>query len=150
MEKLNLTKNMNRTLRTMFVASLISIFALIIPTTVSAQDAKIDKAVGNFCNKLDGLITALYALDQANETGTYKEFTKAYNKTVKAWNKFVKSADKLEKVEYKESVNAYNNIVDAVNLIEGESIDDKTANKINKHVGNASDTILSLQTMHCK
>ena len=141
---------MNSTFRTLLIAALISFFTLFVPTTASAQDAKIDKAVADFCNKLDGFIISLNALDQANETGTYKEFDKAYNKAVKAWNKFVKSADKLENVEYKESVNAYNDLVDAVNLIQGEDIDDHTAKKIDKHVENASDTILSLQTMECK
>lgn len=141
---------MNSTFRTLLIAALISFFTLFVPTTASAQDAKIDKAVADFCNKLDGFIISLNALDQANETGTYKEFDKAYNKAVKAWNKFVKSADKLENVEYKESVNAYNDLVDAVNLIQGEDIDDHTAKKIDKHVDNASDTILSLQTMECK
>ena len=141
---------MNSTFRTLLIAALISFFTLFVPTTASAQDAKIDKAVADFCNKQDGFIISLNALDQANETGTYKEFDKAYNKAVKAWNKFVKSADKLENVEYKESVNAYNDLVDAVNLIQGEDIDDHTAKKIDKHVDNASDTILSLQTMECK
>ena len=141
---------MNSTFRTLLIAALMSFFTLFVPTTVSAQDAKIDKAVADFCNKLDGFIISLNALDQANETGTYKEFDKAYNKAVKAWNKFVKSADKLENVEYKESVNAYNDLVDAVDLIQGEDIDDHTAKKIDKHVDNASDTILSLQTMECK
>ncbi len=141
---------MNSTFRTLLIAALISLFTLFVPTTASAQDAKIDKAVADFCNKLDGFIISLNALDQANETGTYKEFDKAYNKAVKAWNKFVKSADKLENVEYKESVNAYNDLVDAVDLIQGEDIDDHTAKKINKHVDNASDTMLSLQTMECK
>ena len=148
--KTKFQEHMDWTLRTLLVAALISIFAVFVPTTASAQDAKVDKAVANLCNKLDGLITALVVLDQANETGTYKEFTKSYNKAVKAWNKFVKSADKLENVEYKESVNAYNDLVDAVNLIEGDKVDKGTSNKINKHVDNASDTILSLQTMHCK
>ncbi len=141
---------MNSTFRTLLIAALISLFTLFVPTTASAQDAKIDKAVADFCNKLDGFIISLNALDQANETGTYKEFDKAYNKAVKAWNKFVKSADRLENVEYKESVNAYNDLVDAVDLIQGEDIDDHTAKKINKHVDNASDTMLSLQTMECK
>lgn len=150
MKKLNFKKNMDLTIRTLLVTFLISCFAVLIPTTVTAQDAKVDKAVANFCNKLGGVITALDALDQANETGTYNEFTKAYNKTVKAWNKFVKSADKLEKVEYKESEKAYNDLVDAVNLVQGDKIDDKTGKKIDKHVDSASDTILSLQTMECK
>ena len=150
MKKLNFKKNMDLTIRTLLVTFPISCFAVHIPTTVTAQDAKVDKAVANFCNKLGGVITALDALDQANETGTYNEFTKAYNKTVKAWNKFVKSADKLEKVEYKESEKAYNDLVDAVNLVQGDKIDDKTGKKIDKHVDSASDTILSLQTMECK
>lgn len=150
MKQLNFTKNMNSTFRTLLIAALISFFTVFVPSTASAQDAKVDKAVANFCNKLDGFITSLDALDQANETGTYKEFDKAYNKAVKAWNKFVKSVDKLENVEYNESVKAYNNLVDAVNLIQGDTIDDQTSKKIDKHVDSASDTILSLQTMQCK
>ena len=150
MKQLNFKKRMNWTLRTLVVASLLSFFIVLIPKTASAQDAKVDKAVANFCTKLGGLITALDVLDQTNETGTYDEFTKAYNKAVKAWNKFVKSADKLENVEYKESVKAYNNLVDAVNLIQGDKIDSQTGKKIDKHIDSASDTILSLQTMECK
>ena len=141
---------MNWIFHKLLVVALISTFTVLMPTTVAAQDAKVDKAVANFCNKLDGFVTALDVLDSANETGTYDEFTKAYNKAVKAWNKFVKSADKLEKVEYKESEKAYNDLVDAVNLVQGDSIDDQTGKKINKHIDNASDTILSLQTMECK
>jgi len=110
----------------------------------------VDKAVTKFCKKLEGLINAFDALDQANETGTYKEFTKAYKKAVRAWNKFVKSADKLETVEYNESMNAYNDLAEAVNLVEGDNMDKQTSNKIDKNVDRASDTITSLQTMQCK
>lgn len=141
---------MEWTLKTLLVAALISFFAVLIPTTASAQDAKVDKAVTNFCNKLDGLIFALDALDQANETGTYDEFTKSYNKASKAWNKFKKSADKLKNIEYNESVKAYHNLVNAVILIEGDNIYSHTGEEINKHIDSASDTILSLQTMECK
>ena len=150
MKYLNFKKNMGSTLRNLMVVGFILVFTLFIPITASAQDAKIDKAVAGFCNKLDGLITAVDNLKQVNNTGTDKEFYKAYDKTVKAWNKFVKSVDKLENVEYKESVNAYNDLIDAVNLIDGDDIDDHTTKKIDKHIDNAVDTIYSLQTMHCK
>lgn len=141
---------MKTTLRKLMTLGFILVFTLFMPTTASAQDAKIDKAVANFCNKLDGLITSLYELDEVNETGTDKEFDKAYNKAVKSWNKFVKSVDKLENVEYKESVNAYNDLVDAVNLFEGDTMNEQTSKKIDKHIDSVADTILSLQNMHCK
>ena len=150
MKQLNLDKNIGGKPVTLLVAAIILFFTILIPTTASTQDAKVDRAVSNFCNKLDGFITALDAMDVANESGTYDEFTKAYNKAIKAWNKFVKSTDKLEKVEYKESVKAYNNLVDAVNMIQGESIDEQTGKKINKHIDSASDTVSSLQTEECK
>ena len=133
-----------------FVAALISLFAILAPVTSLAQDAKLDKAEANFCKKLGGLITALNTLDETNETGTDAEFKKAYNNTVKAWNKFVKSADKLERVDYKESVNAYNNIVDAVNLIQGDNIDEQTGKKINEHIDNAAKTISDLLAIECE
>ena len=150
MNKLILLKNRRRPKHAMFIVALISLFAILAPATSLAQDAKVDKAETNFCEKLVGLITALNILDETNETGTYDEFTKAYNKTVKAWNKFVKSADKLEKVDYKESVNAYNNIVDAVNLIQQDNIDEQTGKKINEHIDNAANTISDLQVIECK
>jgi len=149
MKYLNFKKNMGSTLRNLMALGFILVLTLFMPTTASAQDAKIDKATANFCNKLDGLITAVNELDQVNETGTDKEFDKAYNKAVKSWNKFVKSVDKLENVEYKESIKAYNDLVDAVNLIGDDNMDDKTSKKINNHIDSAADTILSLQTMHC-
>jgi len=150
MNKLIPLKNKGWSMHAIFAAALISLFAILTPATSLAQDAKVDKAEANFCEKLVGLITALNILDETNETGTYDEFTKAYNKTVKAWNKFVKSADKLEKVDYKESVNAYNNIVDAVNLIQQDNIDEQTGKKINEHIDNAANTISDLQVIECK
>ena len=150
MNKMILLKNLGRSKHAMFIVALISLFAILAPATSLAQDAKLDKAEANFCEKLGGLITALNTLDETNETGTYDEFTKAYNKTVKAWNKFVKSADKLERVDYKVSVNAYNNIVDAVNLIQEDNIDEQTGKKINKHMDAATKTISDLQAIECK
>jgi hypothetical protein len=137
-------------LKIKLIATFLLLFALLVPVTGLAQDAKLDRAEANFCKKLGGLITALNTLEETNETGTYDEFSKAYNKTVKAWNKFVKSADKLENVEYKESVKAYNNLVDAVNMIQGDSMDDKTADKVGKHIDSAADTIADLQVVECK
>ncbi len=150
MNKPNLLKNKGRLIHAMFVAALVSLFTILAPATSLAQDTKLDKAEAKFCEKLGGFISALNTLDATSETGTYDEFTKAYNKTVKAWNKFVKSADKLEEVDYKESVNAYNDIADAVNLIQGENIDEQTGKKINKHIDNAAKTISDLQLIECK
>ena len=150
MNKLTNLENKSGSMFALFIATLILMFALTVPVTGQAQDAKLDKAEANFCKKLDGLIMAINSLEETNETGTYDEFIKAYNKTVKAWNKFVKAADKLENVEYKESVKAYKNLVDAVNMIEGESIDSKTADKIDKHIDSASNTIADLQVIECK
>ena len=150
MKKLILLKNKGGSKYVIFVAAMLLLITILAPATSLAQDAKLEKAEANFCNKLGGLITALNTLDETNETGTYDEFTKAYNKTVKAWNKFVKSADKLERVEYKESVNAYNDLVDAVNLIQEDNIDEQTGKKINKHIDSAAKTISDLQVIECK
>lgn len=140
----------NKTFRALTIGLVISLFAVILPTTVSAQDAKVDKAATKVCTSIDKLVNAYVALNQASETGDYKELKKEYNKTVKAWNKFVKSVDKLETVEYKESVSAYNDLSAALDLAEEGSYDKQTANKIGKHVDNAADAISSLQNMQCK
>jgi predicted RND superfamily exporter protein len=122
---------------------------LFITQTMAQENTKVEKANEKFCNSVTGLITALDALDEANENATMDEFQDAYKKADKAYNKMIKSADKLENVEIKESVKAYNKMVDAINKIEGDAKSSDATDQINEHIDLTGDEIADILSTYC-
>ena len=123
---------------------------LFITQTMAQENSKVEKAEENFCNSVTSFVTALDALDEANENATMDEFKAAYKKADKAYNKMVKRAAKLENVEIKESVKAYNKMVDAINNIEGDAKSSIATDQINEHIDSTADEIADILSVVCK
>lgn len=114
------------------------------------ENKKVDKAGDKFCKSANAFVNALIVLDEANESGTYDEFSKAYKKADKAWNKLEKAGAKLETVEINESVKAYNKLVNQVNKIENDSKSTDASDQINKHIDSTADEITSILSGVCE